>query len=91
MEKVALRDLQGFGRETNATNIFLVSKGEVRTPFADHCLPGVTRATVLELCAANTIPCRERRLSLTVFYAADEVFTTGTMGELAPEAAGAAA
>ncbi len=84
VDDAVMLDIEGYVSETNATNIFLVAKGEVRTPFADHCLPGVTRATVLELCAAHGIPCRERRLSLTEFYAADEVFTTGTMGELAP-------
>ena len=28
--------------------------------------------------------CIERRISLAEFYSADEVFTTGTMGELTP-------
>jgi branched-subunit amino acid aminotransferase/4-amino-4-deoxychorismate lyase len=45
-------------------------------------LPGITRATVLQLCANNGITALEKRLSLTEFYTADEVFTTGTMGEL---------
>ena len=39
---------------------------------------------MLEICAANAIPCAELDLSLTDFYRADEVFCTGTMGELAP-------
>jgi branched-chain amino acid aminotransferase group I len=86
VDDAVMLDVEGYVSETNATNLFLVRKGEVQTPYADHCLPGVTRGTVLELCAANDIPCRERRLSLTEFYAADEVFTTGTMGELAPVA-----
>jgi branched-subunit amino acid aminotransferase/4-amino-4-deoxychorismate lyase len=34
------------------------------------------------LCARHQIPHREARLSLVEFYNADEVFTTGTMGEL---------
>lgn len=83
-DDAVMLDIEGYVSETNATNLFLVRKGEVQTPFADHCLPGVTRATVLELCASHGIACRERRLSLTEFYSADEVFTTGTMGELAP-------
>ena len=57
------------------------------TPYADFCLPGITRATILELCQQNGIPAEERRLSLTDFYIADEVFTTGTMGELTRVAA----
>ncbi len=52
------------------------------TPLPDFCLPGITRAIVLELARANAIPCAERRCSLMEFHTADEVFTTGTMGEL---------
>ncbi len=39
---------------------------------------------VLDICAQNGIPARERNMSLTEVYTADEVFTTGTMGELTP-------
>jgi branched-chain amino acid aminotransferase group I len=76
-------DVEGFVAETNATNLFLVKRGEVRTPVADHCLPGITRGVVLEICRASSIPCIERRVSLSEFHSADEVFTSGTMGELA--------
>ena len=48
------------------------------------CLPGITRGIVLEIAGAAGIPAFERRVSLTELYAADEVFTTGTMGELTP-------
>ena len=54
------------------------------TPHADHCLPGITRETVIGLAKELGIPCIERRVSLAEFHAADEVFTTGTMGELTP-------
>ena len=75
-------DVEGYVAETNATNVFLVKRGVLRTPFADHCLPGITRRVVLELAREASIPCEERRLSLAEFHAADEVFTTGTMGEI---------
>ena len=39
---------------------------------------------VLELCGAHDIPAAERDLSLTGVYRADEVFCSGTMGELVP-------
>ena len=42
-------DLDGFVSETNATNLFMVKKGVVLTPHADHCLPGHTRQTVIDL------------------------------------------
>lgn len=54
------------------------------TPTADHCLPGITRETVLILAEELELKSEVRRVSLAEFYAADEVFTTGTMGELTP-------
>ena len=76
-------DLNGFVAETNATNIFMIKKGAVFTPFADACLPGITRGLIIELCKENKIPIFEKNISVTEFYNADQVFTTGTMGELA--------
>ncbi len=75
-------DKDGYVAEANGVNVFLIRRGTVYTPYADYCLPGITRALVLRLCAENGIPHAEARLSLTEFYTADEVFTTGTMGEL---------
>lgn len=76
-------DLRGFVAETNATHIFIVRGGELATPFVVACPEGITRATVLEICRANAIPCREADLTLDDVYRADEMFCTGTMGELA--------
>jgi branched-chain amino acid aminotransferase len=84
VDSAIMLDIQGFVSETNDTNLFVVDKGVVRTPHADSCLPGLTRAMVLDICRANGIPAEERNLSLTEIYSADEVFTTGTMGELTP-------
>ncbi len=77
-------DTQGFVAETNATHLFLVKDDRLQTPYCKACPEGVTRAAVLRMCAAAGIDCREADLSLTQFYRADEVFCTGTMGELAP-------
>ena len=76
-------DLRGFVAETNATHVFLVRNGEVATSRVVACPEGITRATVLEICAAEKIPCAETDLKLDDVYAADEIFCTGTMGELA--------
>jgi branched-chain amino acid aminotransferase len=76
-------DGAGFVAETNATNVFAVRDGALHTPTADACLPGITRAVVLELAAGLGIPARERRLTLTECWTAGELFVTGTMGELA--------
>lgn len=75
-------DINGFVAEANGVNVFCIHKGKVLTPFADACLPGITRGLILELCKENNIPHKEKNLSLVEFYTADEVFTTGTMGEL---------
>ena len=76
-------DIRGFVAETNATHLFLVTKGEVLTPRTVACPEGITRAVVLEICREQEIPHVVCDLSLTEFYRADEVFCTGTMGELA--------
>ena len=76
-------DRRGFIAETNATNIFLVDGGTVMTSHTVACPEGITRATVLELCAEHGIAALEKDLSLTEAYRADEAFCTGTMGELA--------
>jgi branched-chain amino acid aminotransferase len=76
-------DTRGFVAETNATHIFIVARGEVLTPRTVACPEGITRAVVLELCREQAIPYAERDLSLTEVYRADEMFCTGTMGELA--------
>jgi branched-chain amino acid aminotransferase len=76
-------DTRGFVAETNATHVFIVRKGELATSRVVACPEGITRATVLEICAAEKIPYTETDLTLDDVYRADEVFCTGTMGELA--------
>jgi branched-chain amino acid aminotransferase len=76
-------DMQGYVSETNATNLFLIKKGILYTPHADSCLPGITRGKIIKIAKNLNITVNERNLSVSEFYNADEVFTTGTMGELA--------
>src|SRR5216110_1962486 len=75
-------DTNGFVAETNATNIFIVRKDDLATSKAIACPEGITRATVIEICAAEKIRCVEADLSPVDIYSADEMFCTGTMGEL---------
>jgi branched-subunit amino acid aminotransferase/4-amino-4-deoxychorismate lyase len=84
VDSAIMLDIHGCVSETNDTNLFIVRDGIVSTPHADSCLPGLTRKMVLEICAGNQITAAERNISLTELYAADEVFTSGTMGELTP-------
>ncbi len=77
-------DTRGFVAETNATHLFFVEGSVVRTPTTAACPEGITRAAILELCEKNNIDCREADITLAEAYRADEVFCTGTMGEIAP-------
>lgn len=77
-------DERGFVAELNGSNLFMVKDGMVFTPFAHACLPGITRATVMELCSKNDIRISEADITLSQLYNADGVFATGTMGELTP-------
>ena len=77
-------DYQGYLAETNATHVFIVKDGVVLTSDTGSCPEGITRATVLEICQREDIPHRVKDISLTEIYRADEMFCTGTMGELAP-------
>ena len=76
-------DTRGFVAETNATHVFIVERGTLRTPRVVACPEGITRQAVLELCADQGPSCVECDLSLSEVYRADEMFCTGTMGELA--------
>jgi branched-chain amino acid aminotransferase len=77
-------DMHGFVAETNATHVFVIERGVVRTSRPVACPEGITRAVVLDLCRTNALPFDECDISLTEVYRADEAFCTGTMGELAP-------
>ena len=77
-------DTRGFVAETNATHVFIVVGEQVLTPRTVACPEGITRATVLQLCSEQGIAAFERDISLTQVYSADEMFCSGTMGELVP-------
>jgi branched-chain amino acid aminotransferase len=83
-DDAVMLDNRGFVAETNATHLFLVADGNLGTPTAAACPEGITRAAVLELAAQADIPQTVGDFSLSQFYAADEVFVTGTMGGLTP-------
>ena len=83
-------DTCGFVAETNATHVFIVrnsdksrASGDLATSRVVACPEGITRATVIEICAAEKIRCVETDLSVVDIYGANEMFCTGTMGELA--------
>jgi branched-chain amino acid aminotransferase group I len=84
VDAAVMLDVNGFVSETNDTNLFFVQNDTLLTPFADACLPGLTRQMILDIAKKEGIEAKEKNLSMTEMYTADEVFTTGTMGELTP-------
>tara|TARA_B100000963_G_scaffold57484_1_gene45593 strand:- start:1202 stop:2113 length:912 start_codon:yes stop_codon:yes gene_type:complete len=83
-DSAIMLDVNGFISETNDTNLFIIKDNEIFTPFANSCLPGITRKMVLSIADNEGIANYEKDLSLTELYTSDEVFTSGTMGELTP-------
>lgn len=83
VDDAMMLDLRGFVAETNATHLFMVEDGVIKTSHTHACPEGVTRSTVLKLCREHNLPHEICNLSQAEFYRADEVFCSGTMGELA--------
>ena len=83
-DEALMLDVHGAVATCNATNFFIVVKGQVWTSTGQHCLNGITRRKVIEACRANAIPVFERDFSLVDVYSADEAFVTGTFGGLTP-------
>jgi branched-chain amino acid aminotransferase len=83
-DDAVMLDHRGFIAETNATHLFWVSEGTLRTPTTASCPEGITRATVLRLAASAGVATEEGDYTLPQLYNATEAFVTGTMGGLAP-------
>lgn len=83
-DEALMLDVRGFVATCNATNFFVVRRGEVWTSTGQYCMNGITRALVLEIARDLGLTARERDFSLTEVYDADEAFVTGTFGGLTP-------
>jgi len=83
-DEALMLDVHGAVSTCNATNFFIVVKGQVWTSTGQHCLNGITRKKILAVCRAQGIPACEKDFSLVDVYAADEAFVTGTFGGLTP-------
>ncbi len=69
----------------SAANLFLVENGALVTPsLAQGALPGVTRAAVIELAAADAIPVHEEAVTPERLFAAAEAFVTNSLIGLRP-------
>ncbi|AKC83156.1 aminotransferase IV [Verrucomicrobia bacterium IMCC26134] len=81
-----LLDTEGMLAETNSTHVFIVKDGVVRTSTTRACPAGITRAAVIELCRRHAQPCEVGHIPACELKQADEMFVTGTMGEITPVA-----
>ena len=83
-DEALMLDVTGAVSTCNATNFFIVRRGEVWTSTGQYCMNGITRGKVIEACQKNDVPVFLRDFSLTDVYGADEAFVTGTFGGLTP-------
>ena len=77
-------DPDGYVSTCNSTNFFMIKSNEVWTSNGQHCLNGVTRHSVIDICKKKQIPIKEKQFSINEVHEADEVFVTGTFAGIIP-------
>jgi branched-chain amino acid aminotransferase len=84
-QEAIMLDTQGYVAEASGENIFMVRKGVVYTPsLGAAILGGITRDTIVSLCAELGLPLVERPITRDELYIADEIFMCGTAAEVTP-------
>ena len=83
-DEAVMLDPHGKVSSCNATNLFWVRGGEVRTSTGACCFNGVTRANVIRLCGEAGLPLALGDFELADLHGAEEAFVTGTFGGLTP-------
>ena len=81
-DEALLTDMNGFIAEGPGANIFFEKDGKLFTPALGNILPGITRATVLELCNELNIDVEEGQYTLEQLKQADTAFFCGTAAEV---------
>lgn len=81
-DEALLTDMNGFAAEAPGANLFYEKDGKLFTPAKGHILPGITRATVLELCEEWNIPVEEKQITMDELKSADAAFFCGTAAEV---------
>ncbi|MGY3054952.1 branched-chain amino acid aminotransferase [Pedobacter sp. UYEF25] len=82
-DEALLLDMNGFVAEASGANIFIEKDGKLITPSLGNILPGITRATVLELCGVLDIGCIEKKITVKELKEANSAFLCGTATEIA--------
>ena len=81
-ESLLIRDIKGREVVTECahSNCFAVKKGILYTsPNGKYILPGITRATIIELANKNSIPVVEEFVNLDFYLGADEAMITNSL------------
>ena len=73
-----LLDLSGNVTETSGANFLIVDQGTIVSPTLVNTLPGISRATVIDLAAQLGIPFVEKDIQVHSVMNADEAFTAST-------------
>lgn len=81
-DEALLTDMNGFVAEGPGANVFLEKEGKLFTPSTGNILPGITRATVLEICKELDIPVEEKVVTIEELKEADAAFFCGTAAEV---------
>ena len=84
-DEALLLDASGFVSEGAGENIFIIKGGVVYTPdLSAGALNGITRNTILAICADLGLKLVEKRITRDEVYISDEAFFTGTAAEVTP-------
>jgi branched-chain amino acid aminotransferase len=81
-DEALLTDMNGYVAEGPGANVFFEKEGKLYTPALGNILPGITRATVIELCATLNISVEEKLFTIEELKQADAVFFCGTAAEV---------
>ena len=81
-DEALLTDMEGFAAEAPGANVFYEKDGKLFTPSLGNILPGITRATVLEICDKLNIEIVEKHFTVSEMYGADAAFFCGTAAEV---------
>jgi branched-chain amino acid aminotransferase len=81
-DEALLLDMHDHVAEAPGANVFFEKDGKLYTPSLGNILPGITRATVLELCATYAIPVVETSFGIDAIKGADAAFFCGTAAEV---------
>lgn len=81
-DEALLTDMNGFVAEGPGANMFFEKEGKLFTPALGNILPGITRATVLEICKELGIEVEEKFFTTREVYGADAAFFCGTAAEV---------